>query len=287
MVAKKSIFDFHRMVADREPITFLTAYDYLTAKMAENAGIEMILVGDSLGMVELGYDTTLPVTLDDMIRHCQAVRRGAPNTFVIGDMTYMSYQVSDEQAVESAGRMVKEGMCDAVKLEGGGERIASRITAINESGILVMGHIGLTPQSMGQQGGYKAQGRNSKAAVAIVRQAKQLEEAGAFSILIEAVPPAVGKAITERAGIPILGIGGGSYTHGQLLIYADMIGLYDNFTPRFVKQYAKVGPIITDAFRQYHQEVKDGAFPIDSEHSYKMKEEEVREFLISLEKEGI
>jgi 3-methyl-2-oxobutanoate hydroxymethyltransferase len=286
-MAKKSVLDFHKMVANEEPITFLTAYDYLTAKMVEKAGVEMILVGDSLGMVELGYETTLPVTLDDMIRHCQAVRRGAPHTFVVGDMPYMSYQVSDEQAVESAGRMVKEGMCDAVKLEGGGERIANRIRAINESGILVMGHIGLTPQSMAQQGGYKAQGRTSKAAVDIVKQAKQLERAGAFSILIEAVPAIVGKAITERASIPILGIGGGSYAHGQLLIYADMIGLYDDFTPKFVKQYANVARIITDAFKQYHREVKERAFPVDSEHSYKMKQEEVDEFLRLLEKEDI
>jgi 3-methyl-2-oxobutanoate hydroxymethyltransferase len=287
LMAKKTILDFHKMVAEKEPITYLTAYDYLTAKMVEKAGIDMILVGDSLGMVELGYDTTLPVTLEDMIRHCQAVRRGAPNTFIVGDMTYMSYQVSDEQAVESAGRMIKEGMCDAVKLEGGGARMASRIKAINESGILVMGHIGLTPQSMGQQGGYKAQGRNSQAAVNLVKEAKRLEEAGAFSILVEAVPSAVGKAITERANIPILGIGAGPYTHGQLLIYADMVGLYDNFTPKFVRQYANVNEVITNAFKQYHQEVKERNFPVDGEHTYKMKEEEVKDFLDLLGKEGV
>lgn len=286
-MAKKTIHDFHKMVAEKEPITYLTAYDYLTAKMVEKAGIDMILVGDSLGMVQLGYDTTLPVTLDDMIRHCQAVRRGAPNTFIVGDMTYMSYQLSDEQAVESAGRMVKESLVDAVKLEGGGPRMASRIKAINEAGILVMGHIGLTPQSMGQQGGYKAQGRNAQAAVNIVKEAKRLEEAGAFSILVEAVPSAVGKAITERANIPILGIGAGPYTHGQLLIYADMIGLYDNFTPKFVRKYANVNEIITNAFKQYHQDVKERNFPIDGEHTYKMKEEEVQDFLELLEKEGI
>jgi 3-methyl-2-oxobutanoate hydroxymethyltransferase len=286
-MAKKTIHDFHKMVAEGEKITYLTAYDYLTAKMVEKAGMDMILVGDSLGMVELGYETTLPVTLEDMIRHCQAVRRGAPNTFIVGDMTYMSYQVSDEQAVESAGRMIKEGWCDAVKLEGGGERMASRIKAINESGILVMGHIGLTPQSMGQQGGYKAQGRNSQAAVNIVKEAKRLEEAGAFSILVEAVPSAVGKAVTDRANIPILGIGAGPYTHGQLLIFADMIGLFDNFTPKFVRQYANVNEIITNAFKQYYQEVKENKFPIDGEHTYKMKEEEVNEFLDLLEKQGI
>ncbi|MFZ5945569.1 MAG: 3-methyl-2-oxobutanoate hydroxymethyltransferase [Bacillota bacterium] len=286
-MAKKTILDFQKMMAEGEKITYLTSYDYLTAKMVEKAGVEMILVGDSLGMVQLGYETTLPVTLEDMIRHCQAVRRGAPNTFIVGDMTYMSYQVSDEQAVESAGRMVKEGGCDAVKLEGGGPRMASRIKAITESGILVMGHIGLTPQSMGQQGGYKAQGRNSQAAVNIVKEAKRIEEAGAFSILVEAVPSAVGKAITDRANIPILGIGAGPYTHGQLLIYADMVGLFDNFTPKFVRQYANVNEIITNAFKQYHQEVKEQKFPIDGEHTYKMKEEEVQEFLGLLSKEGL
>ena len=276
---KKSIHDFYRMIDDNEPISFLTAYDYLTAKIAEKAGLDMILVGDSLGMVELGYETTLPVTVEDMIRHCQAVRRGAPNSFIVGDMTYMSYQISDEQAIENAGRFIKEGGCDAVKLEGGGERMASRIRAINEAGILVMGHIGLTPQSMAQQGGYKAQGRSAQAALNLLKEAKTIEEAGAFSILIEAVPPVVGKVITDKANIPILGIGGGSYTHGQLLIFADMIGLYDDFTPKFVKQYANVNEIMTGAFRQYHEEVKNGKFPIDEVHGYKMPEEEIEAFL--------
>ncbi len=182
---KKTIFNFHEMVAKGEKIVYLTAYDYLTAKMQEKAGVDMILVGDSLGMVSLGYDTTFPVTLEDMIRHCQAVRRGAPNTFIVGDMTYMSYQVSEEQAVESAGRLIKEGGVDAVKLEGGGTRIASHLKAINDSGILVMGHIGLTPQFAGQIGGYKAQGRSAQAALSLVLQAKLLEESGAFSILVE------------------------------------------------------------------------------------------------------
>lgn len=262
-----------------EKIVYLTAYDYLSAKMQEKAGVDMILVGDSLGMVCLGYDTTFPVTMDDMIRHCQAVRRGAPNTFVIGDMPYMSYQVSDEQAIANAGRFIKEAGADCIKLEGGGSRIASRVKAINEAGILVMGHIGLTPQFMGQIGGYKAQGRTAQAALSLIKQAVLLEEAGACSILVEGVPAAVGKAITERANIPILGIGAGSYTHGQLLIYADMVGLYDNFTPKFVKKYADVGQIITEAFRSYVQDVREGAFPNDEEHTYKMKEEETKELM--------
>lgn len=281
---KKSIFDFIEMVEKGDKIVYLTAYDYLSAKMEEKAGVDMILVGDSLGMVTLGYETTFPVTMDDMISHCKAVRRGAPNTFVIGDMPYMSYQVSDEQAVENAGRFIKEALCDAVKLEGGGPFIASRLKAINDAGILVMGHIGLTPQFAGQLGGYKAQGRSAEAAVKLVKQAKLLEESGAFSILVEGVPAPVGKAITERAGIPIMGIGAGPYTHGQLLIYADMVGYYDNFTPKFVKKYANVGEILVKAFEDYAAEVREEKFPIDGEHTYKMKANEESEFLNLLEK---
>ncbi len=276
-MAKKTILDFQNMIRLGEKIVYLTAYDYLTAKMQEKAGVDMILVGDSLGMVALGYDTTFPVTMNDMIRHCQAVRRGAPATFVIGDMPYMSYQISDETAIENAGKLIKEAGADCVKLEGGGPRILDRIRAINEAGILVMGHIGLTPQFMGQIGGYKAQGKTAQAAMILIRQAKLLEEAGACSILVEGVPAAVGKAITERAGIPILGIGAGSFTHGQLLIYADMVGFYDNFTPKFVKKYAQVGDILTTAFREYAQEVREGTFPLNAEHTYKMPEEEIQE----------
>jgi len=227
------------------------------------------------------------VTMDDMIRHCQAVRRGAPNVFIVGDMPYMSYQASDELAISNAGRFVKEAGMDCVKLEGGGPRILDRIRAINEAGIVVMGHIGLTPQFMGQLGGYKAQGRTAKTAMSIIRQAQLIEEAGAASILVEGVPAAVGKAITERAGIPVLGIGAGSHTDGQLLIYADMVGFYDDFTPKFVKKYANVGEVLTEAFRSYAQEVRGGKFPVDSEHTYKMKDEEVAELdnLLSAEED--
>ncbi|HWR38151.1 MAG TPA: 3-methyl-2-oxobutanoate hydroxymethyltransferase [Patescibacteria group bacterium] len=284
-MAKKTVNDFDRMVAAGEKIVYLTAYDYLTAKMQEKAGVDMILVGDSLGMVSLGYDTTFPVTMDDMIRHSQAVRRGAPNTFIVGDMPFMSYQTSDEQAIANAGRFVKEAQVDAIKLEGGGPMIASRIKAIQQAGILAMGHIGLTPQFMGQIGGYKAQGRSAASAMKLVNQAKLLEEAGAFSILVEGVPTAVGKAITDRAGIPIMGIGAGSGTHGQLLIYADMVGMYDNFTPKFVKKYANIGDLLIGAFKEYVREVREGQFPIDSEHTYKQKEEDVKEFLTALEQE--
>jgi len=274
-MAKKSILDFQSMMNKGEKIVYLTAYDYLTAKMQEKAGVDMILVGDSLGMVSLGYDTTFPVTMNDMIRHCQAVRRGAPNTFVVGDMPYMSYQISDEVAIANAGRFIQEAGADCVKLEGGGPRILSRIRAINEAGVLCMGHIGLTPQFMGQIGGYKAQGRSAQAAMSLIKQAQLIEEAGACSILVEGVPTAVGKAIAERAGIPILGIGAGSGTHGQLLIYADMVGMYDNFTPKFVKKYANVGEVLTGAFAEYVKEVREGQFPVDAEHTYKMPAEEI------------
>lgn len=274
-MAKKTILDFRSMVSKGDKIVYLTAYDYLTAKMQEKAGVDMILVGDSLGMVSLGYDTTFPVTMNDMIRHTQAVRRGAPNTFVVGDMPYMSYQVSDEIAIANAGRFIQEAGADCVKLEGGGPRILNRIRAINEAGILVMGHIGLTPQFMGQIGGYKAQGKSAQAALSLIKQAELIEEAGACSILVEGVPTAVGKAIAEQAGIPILGIGAGSGTHGQLLIYADMVGMYDNFTPKFVKKYANVGEVLTGAFAEYVKEVREGKFPVDAEHTYKMPEEEI------------
>ncbi|GHU80444.1 3-methyl-2-oxobutanoate hydroxymethyltransferase [Clostridia bacterium] len=271
---KKSILDFNKMAAENEKIVYLTAYDYLTAKYEERAGVDMILVGDSLGMVTLGYDTTFPVTMDDMISHCKAVRRGAPETFIVGDMPYMSYQVSNEEAIANAGRFVKEALCDCIKLEGAGPAISGRVKAISDAGILVMGHIGLTPQFAAQLGGYKAQGKSADAALKLIAQAKELEQAGACSILVEGVPAIVGKAITERAGIPVLGIGAGSFTHGQLLIYADMVGMYDNFTPKFVKQYAQVGAELQKAFTAYCEEVRGGQFPVDSEHTYKISDRE-------------
>jgi 3-methyl-2-oxobutanoate hydroxymethyltransferase len=278
-IMKKSIIDFNRMVKDGEKIVYLTCYDYLTAKYEEKAGVDMILVGDSLGMVSLGYDTTFPVTMEDMIIHSKAVRRGAPNTFIVGDMPYMSYQISDEEAVRNAGRFTKEALCDCIKLEGAGPAITSRIKAISDAGILVMGHIGLTPQFAAQLGGYKAQGKSADAALKLVEQAKAIEEAGACSILVEGVPAVVGKVIAERAGIPILGIGAGSYTHGQLLIYADMVGMYDNFTPKFVKKYANVGGELYRAFSEYCDEVRNGSFPDDKIHTYTISDEEEQKLL--------
>lgn len=273
-MAKKSIIDFRQMVKSGEKISFLTAYDYLTAKYEERAGIDMILVGDSLGNVELGYDSTIPVTMDEMISHASAVRRGAPDTFIIGDMPFMSYQISDETAIINAGRFIKESRCDAIKLEGAGKQICDRVRAIAGVGIMVMGHIGLTPQFTAKLGGLKAQGKTAEAARKLVEEAKELEEAGCFAILIEGVPAIVCKAIKENTSIPILSIGGGSYADGQLLIYADMLGYYDDFTPKFVKRYCNIGEIVQNAFSDYIREVKSGEFPDDSIHSYKIKQEE-------------
>lgn len=271
---KKSIPVFNQMVERGEKIVYLTAYDYLTAKYAERAGIDMLLVGDSLGMVALGYDKTFPVTMEDMISHCKAVRRGAPGTFVVGDMPFLSYQVSNEEAVRSAGRFVKEADMDCVKLEGAGPEICERVRAISGVGIMVMGHIGLTPQFEAQMGGYKAQGKSMEAALKLMAQARELEEAGAWAILVEGVPAVVGKAIAEAARIPILGIGAGSHTHGQLLIYADMAGYYDDFCPKFVKVFAHVGAELQRGFEAYAREVRAGTFPDDSVHAYKIDPEE-------------
>ena len=272
---KKTILDFRRMAAEGEKIVYLTGYDYLTAKYEERAGIDMILVGDSLGNVILGYDSTYPVTMEDMLIHCKAVRRGAPNTFIVGDMPFMSYQVSDEEAVRNAGLLCKEARMDCVKLEGITDSCISRVKAINDAGMLVMGHIGLTPQFGAQMGGNKAQGKSCEAALRLVEAAKKLEEAGACSILVEGVPAVVGKAITERANIPILGIGAGSYTHGQLLIFADMVGYFDDFTPKFVKKYGDVGGELLRSFTAYAEEVRNGSFPVDAVHSYKIDPAEV------------
>ena len=267
---KKSILDFNRMAQSGEKITWLTGYDYLTAKYEEKAGVDMILVGDSLGMVTLGYDTTYPVTMEDMIIHSKAVRRGAPDTFVVGDMPYMSYQASNEEAVRNAGRFTKEALCDAIKLEGGGPEICERIRAIASVGILTFGHIGLTPQFGAQMGGYRAQGKNAEAAKKLLDEALRIQDAGACALLVEGVPEVVGELITKRLSIPVLGIGAGSHTHGQLLIYADRVGMYDNFTPKFVKKYADLGREMEAAFRASCEEVRAVAFPVDGVHTYKI-----------------
>ena len=273
---KKTVIDLREMKQRGEKISFITGYDYMTAKYEEQAGIDMILVGDSLGNVLLGYESTIPATMEEMIIHAKAVRRGAPNTFIVGDMPFMSYQVSNEKAIKNACRFIKEAGCDCIKLEGADSLILDRIRAISGVGILVMGHLGLTPQFTAKLGGCKAQGRTFEAAQAILEQAKAVEKAGAFAVLIEGVPAIVGKLIRDNLTIPVLGIGAGSYMDGQLLIYADMLGLYEDFTPKFVKKYANIGQEIKNAFTKYHNEIKNGSFPVDKEHSYKIKDDEAQ-----------
>ena len=252
-----------KKVQDKTPITWLTCYDYPTAYLQEQAGIDMILVGDSLGMTMLGYDSTLPVTMEDMIRHSQAVRRGAPNVFLVGDMPYMSYQPSTETAVRNAGRFMAEASCDAIKLEGGAE-MAERIEGIVRAGIPAIGHLGLTPQSVSALGGYRLQGKSSLQAKKILDDAKALEQAGAFMILLELVPDRLCKLITERAeDCIIMGLGSGPYAHGQLLIYHDMFGLYPKFKPRMAKVFGDAGKLILKGLTQYAQEVRENNFPAE------------------------
>lgn len=265
-------------VANGEPITWLTCYDYPTAYFQDRAGVDMILVGDSLGMTMLGYDSTLPVTMNDMIRHTQAVRRGAPNVFLIGDMPYMSYQASNETAVLNAGRFMAEAGCDAIKLEGGRE-MAPRIAAITAAGIPAFGHLGLTPQSASALGGFRLQGKSALQAKKIVEDAKILEEAGAVGVLLELVPDRVCQLITERAdGCIIMSLGSGPHAHGQLLIYHDLFGLYPKFTPRMAKVYGNAGEVIQNGLIQYVQEVRGRQFP-EPKNYFGMKDAEYDELV--------
>jgi 3-methyl-2-oxobutanoate hydroxymethyltransferase len=265
-----------KKVADGVPITWLTCYDYPTAYLQEQAGIDMILVGDSLGMTMLGYESTLPVTMEDMIRHSQAVRRGAPNVFVVGDMPYMSYQPSVESAIRNAGRFMAEAGCDAIKLEGGVE-MADRIEGIVKAGIPAIGHLGLTPQSVSALGGFRVQGKGAMQAKKIIDSAKALERAGAFMILLEMVPDRLCKLITERAeGCIIMSLGSGLDAHGQLLIYHDMFGLYPRFKPKMAKVFGNAGEVILNGVKAYVQEVTAKSFP-QPENWFGMKDEEFDE----------
>lgn len=266
MAKKKTVNDLMEMKKKGEKLTWITAYDFPMASFAEQAGMDMILVGDSLGMVVLGYEGTVPVTMDDCISHCKAVRRGAPNTMIIGDMPFGSYQVSDEEAVRNACRFLKEADMDAIKLEGG-RRVLSRIRAISDAGIVVIGHIGLTPQSSGQLGGFKAQGRDVKSARELILDAIAIEEAGARALLLEAVPPELTEFIAKKLTIPVYSIGAGLPCDGQLIICGDMLGLFQAFTPKFVKKYANVAEIIINAMKEYVSDVKDQKFPEDK-HVY-------------------
>lgn len=279
---KPTLTTLFKKVEEGEPLTWLTCYDYPTAYLQEEAGLDMILVGDSLGMTMLGYDSTLPVTMEDMIRHTQAVRRGAPNVFLIGDMPYMSYQPSVEIAIKNAGRFMAEAACDAIKLEGGAE-MADRVEGIVNAGIPAVGHLGLTPQSVSALGGFRVQGKGALQAKKIIDAAKALEQAGAFMILLEMVPDRVCKIITERAkDCIIMSLGSGPHAHGQLLIYHDMFGLYPKFKPRMAKVYGNAGEVILNGLKHYVSEVSDKTFP-QKENWFGIKDEEFEELVEMLD----
>jgi 3-methyl-2-oxobutanoate hydroxymethyltransferase len=260
---------------DARKIVMVTAYDYPTARAAEAAGLEMILVGDSLGMIVLGYDSTVPVTMADMIHHTRAVMRGVETVHVTSDLPFMSYQVSDAQAVENAGRLMKEAGADSIKLEGG-VAMAARIEAIVRAGIPVVGHIGLTPQSVSALGGHKVQGRSLDAARGIIADAEAVEAAGAFAVVLEAVPRKLAEIITARLAIPTIGIGAGPSCDGQVLVNGDLLGMFDRFTPRFAKRYAEVSSVVRQAFMEFADEVRSGAFPED-EHGFAIPSAVLRE----------
>jgi 3-methyl-2-oxobutanoate hydroxymethyltransferase len=275
---KMTLPALYQKVADKQPITWLTCYDYPTAYLQDQAGVDMILVGDSLGMTMLGYDSTLPVTMDDMMRHTAAVRRGSPNAWIVGDMPYMSYQPSVETAIRSAGRFMAETGCDSIKLEGGAA-MADRIKGIVDAGIPAIGHLGLTPQSVSALGGFKLQGKSATLAKKIVDDARALEEAGAFCILLELVPDRLCQLITERANnCIIMSLGSGPHAHGQLLIYHDAFALYPKFKPRMAKIFADAGAVIREGLNGYVKEVTEKTFPA-KENWFGMPDAEYDELL--------
>lgn len=277
---KVTVIQLREKKAARAPISMLTAYDYTGAQLVDLAGIDMILVGDSLGMVVMGLDSTVPVTMEEMLHHCRAVARGAHYAFLVGDMPFLSYQTSVSDAVRNAGRFLKEANMDAVKLEGGVSQVET-VRAIVTAGIPVVGHIGLTPQSLSQLGGYRVQGRHAKAALQLLEDALALQDAGCCAIVLEAVPATVASAVTERLSIPTIGIGAGAGCDGQVLVYHDVLGLFEQLQPRFVKQYANLRDIIVDAFATYRAEVEVRQFPAE-EHTYKMTTDEEAVFLEAL-----
>lgn len=278
---KKTILDLQAKKESHVPITMLTAYDFSSGQLVDRAGIDIVLVGDSLAMVMLGLENTIPITMDEMLHHCRAVARGARFAFLVGDMPFMSYQADMSEAIRNAGRFLKEGMMESVKLEGGRE-IADKIVAIVDAGIPVMGHIGLTPQSVSKLGGYKVQGKKADDAVRLLDDALALEEAGCYAIVLEAVPAPVATVISKRLRIPTIGIGAGVGCDGQVLVYHDLVGLFDRFTPKFVKRYANIGPIIAEALSSFASDVEDGSFPT-VEHTYQISDEEYRSFLKLIE----
>jgi len=255
-----------KMTRAKQKIAMLTAYDYPTARLADEAGVDVILVGDTLGMVVLGYETTLPVTMDDMLCHVKAVERAKPKALLVADMPFMSFQISSSEAVRNAGRMLKEGGADAVKIEGG-KCIASTAKAISDAKIPVMGHVGLTPQSIRKFGGYKIQGKTETSQAGITEDAVALEEAGCFALVLEGIPWKLARSITDRLQIPTIGIGAGPYCDGQVLVCHDLLGLYEGYVPRFVRKYADLKAVIGEAFSAYVDDVKQGRFP-SLEESY-------------------
>ncbi len=268
---KITVSTFAKRKADNERISMLTCYDYTTAKIVNSSNVDAVLVGDSLGNVMLGYEDTLSVTMEDMITFGRAVARGCKDKLVVIDMPFMSYQVSVEQAVTNAGRLLKEGRGNAVKLEGG-KNIFEHIKAITSAGIPVMGHIGMTPQSVNAFGGNKVQGKTEAAAKKLIEDALAVQEAGAFSVVLECVPAKLAKIVTEKLSIPTIGIGAGVDCTGQILVYQDMLGMYKDFSPKFVKHFANVGDVVLDAFNKYDSEVKSAIFPAP-EHTFKIDEE--------------
>ncbi|MBW2501823.1 MAG: 3-methyl-2-oxobutanoate hydroxymethyltransferase [Deltaproteobacteria bacterium] len=266
---KLTIQDIITMKRDGEKISMLTAYDAGFAGLVDGAGIDMVLVGDSLGMVLLGYDSTIPVTMEEMLHHCRAASRGVKRALLVGDMPFMSYQVSESETIRNAGRFLKEAGCDAVKLEGGTE-VCDTVSALVRAGIPVMGHIGLTPQTASQLGGYKVQGRDVDSAKRLLQAARNLENAGAFSLVLECIPAQLSEVITGAVTIPTIGIGAGRGCDGQVLVTHDMVGMFEKFIPSFVKQYVNLVPQMKEALAAYHREVKDGSFP-DESHSFSMQ----------------
>lgn len=271
---KQTVTTIQKMKDNHQKISMLTAYDYTTAKLIDEAGVHMILVGDSLGMTMLGYENTLEVTMEDMIHHGKAVARGAKETMIVVDMPFMSYQTSVYDAVVNAGRLVKEGGAQAVKLEGG-EKVCPHIKAITEASIPVMAHLGLTPQSINEFGGFKVQGKSFDAARTLIEDAKKVEAAGAFAIVLECVPDKLAEMITEAVSIPTIGIGAGPACDGQVLVYQDMLGMYGDMQPKFAKRFVNAGEIMKQAFAQYCKEVAEGVFPA-KEHCFHIDDEILR-----------
>ncbi len=277
---KITIQDVKQAKKDNRKLTMVTAYDYPFGLMADEAGVDIVLVGDSLGMVVMGLDGTVAVTMEHMIHHIKAVVQGCKNALVVGDMPFMSYNTSIREAIVNAGRLMKEGGCDVVKLEGGVD-FAPTVESIVKAGIPVQGHIGLTPQTASALGGFKMQGKDAQAARRIVDDAKALEDAGVFSMILEAVPAPLGEIVSQAVTVPVIGIGAGNKVDGQVLVTHDMIGLFDKFVPKFVKQYTKIRPIIIDAMKAYKKEVAEEVFPAE-EHSFNMPEKTLVELKKSL-----